>query len=115
MASAAMKLLLKAEAKLKGLEEKPTVRDEAMTKVLDAKSKVFAARGDIGSALDQVRQRLRYESTPDALRLEAELLDLHAEQGRRINKETRIRLAADHAWESVRANGKRRKRRQRTS
>lgn len=106
----ARKLLAQARKHLDGPNDAGP-HDEAMTKVLDAESRLLAATGDVEKALDRVRQRLRYESTPDARRLEAELLDLCAEQGEQIDEKTRIRLAADHTWEAVQSNGKRHRRR----
>lgn len=117
MASKAIRLLARANKHLEGLDD-AAARDEAMTRVLDTESHLLAATGEIEQALDRARERLRYEPTPDARRLEAELLDLRAEQGERIDENTRIRLAADHTWEAVQPNGqphRRRRQPQRTA
>lgn len=110
MASEALKLLARANERLEGLDD-ATARDEAMTRVLDTESRLLAATGEIEQALDRARERLRYEPTPDAQRLEAELLDLRAEQGEQLDENTRIRLAADHAWDAVQPNGRPHRRR----
>lgn len=112
MASEAMKLLARANEHLEGLDD-AAARDEAMTRVLDTESRLLAATGKIEQALDRARERLRYEPTPDAQRLEAELLDLHAEQGEKLDENTRVRLAADHAWDAVQPNGRPHRRRRR--
>jgi tetratricopeptide (TPR) repeat protein len=118
MASEALRLLKRAERFLrsKNLHEKaPGPHDEAMTRVLDAEGKLLTAMGEVEEALDKVRERLRYESTREALALEAELLDLRAERGKQIDEHTLLDLAADNAWDTVKSNGNPRPRRRRHS
>jgi tetratricopeptide (TPR) repeat protein len=106
--AAARRLLNAASRALENLKD-AGARDEAMAKILDTEVRLLCATGEIDHALDKVRERMRYETTPDARRLEAELLDLRAEEGKRINDRTRTRIAATHAWEAVRSDGHRRR------
>jgi tetratricopeptide (TPR) repeat protein len=101
-------LLLKAATvSLDKLKDKdPDAKDAAMPRVLDTYGLLLRVRGDIDEALDRVRERLRYEKTSDALRVEAELLDLHAEWGKALPEEVLTELAADHTWQAIPGNGR---------
>jgi tetratricopeptide (TPR) repeat protein len=101
----AKRLLKEAEeslGKLQGVE----AHDAAMPRVLDAYSLLLRASGDIEKALDCIRERLRYEKTADALRVEAELLDLRAKWGASLPEEILFALAADHTWDAIPGNGR---------
>lgn len=101
----ARRLLKEAEESL-GKVQDAAAHDAAMPGVLDAYSLLLRASGDIDEALDCIRERLRYEKTPAALRVEAELLDLRAKWGTTLPEEILFALAADKTWQSIPGNGR---------
>ncbi|HEX6455998.1 MAG TPA: hypothetical protein VF009_05710 [Solirubrobacterales bacterium] len=104
-AKEAEKLLREAEANLKKLKDEDA-KGTAMPQVLDTRGLLLRARGRIDEALEEIRKRLRYEKTPDALRVEAELLDLRAEWGKSLPEEVLTELAANHTWQAIPGNGR---------
>lgn len=107
-AEEAEQLLEEAEDVLENLQDDDVhdAHDAAMPRVLDTYGLLLRVSGDIDEALERVRERLRYEKTSDALRVEAELLDLRAEWGRRLPEEVLTELAADHTWQAIPGNGR---------
>lgn len=81
-------------------------RDAATPQVLDTHGLLLRVSGRTDGALDLVRERLRYEKTPEALRIEAELLELRAQWGTHLPRATMAELAAEHTWESLPGNGR---------
>lgn len=104
-AEEAEQLLGEAEDSLVKLEDEDA-RDAARPHVLDTRGLLLRVSGKIDDALDKVRERLRYEKTADALRVEAELLDLRARWGRRLPKAILSELVADHTWQAIPGNGR---------
>lgn len=101
----ANKLLRKARENVADIED-DDARDATMTQVLDTHSLLVRVSGNIERALDLVRHRLRYEKTPEALRVEAELLELRAKWGKRLPQAKLAELAAEHTWQSIPGDGR---------
>lgn len=101
----AERLLREAREILEGIED-DDARDAAMTRVLDTHILLLRVCGRIDQALDLVRERLRYEKTPEALRQEGELLDLRVRWGKRLPKAVLAELAAEHIWQALPGDGR---------
>lgn len=101
----AKELLREARENVAGIED-DDARDATMAQVLDTQSLLVRMSGRIDRALDLVRHRLRYEKTPEALRVEAELLDLRAKWGKRLPQAGLAELAAEHTWQSLPGDGR---------
>jgi tetratricopeptide (TPR) repeat protein len=101
----AERLVKRARRDLAGVED-DDARDAAMARVLDTGGLLLRVSGRIDRALDLVRQRLRYEKTPEALRVEAELLDLRARWGKRLPQTRLAELAAEHTWKALSGDGR---------
>lgn len=101
----AEQLLREARGHAEDIEDHDA-RDATMTQVLDTHSLLVRVSGNIDRALDLVRQRLRYEKTPEALRVEAELLELRAKWGKRLPQAKLAELAAEHTWQSIPGDGR---------
>lgn len=81
-------------------------RDEVRIRLIETESRLFQALGDVEEALEKVRERLRYKKTEEALRLEAELLELSITNGGKLEDHTRRRLAAKHVKQSLSGDGR---------
>jgi hypothetical protein len=101
----AKELLDRAQENIESIKD-DDARDATMTRVLDTHSLLLRVSGRIDRALDLIRQRLRYEKTPEALRVEAELLDLRARWGKRLPQARLAELAAEHAWQALPGDGR---------
>jgi tetratricopeptide (TPR) repeat protein len=107
----AEKLLREAHRALGELEtagsaDAREAHDAAMTRLLDTDSMLLRMRGKIDAALNLVRERLRYQKTPEALYAEAELLHLRAHCGRRLSRAVQAELAAERTWQALPGNGR---------
>lgn len=101
----AKQLLREAQENAERVED-DDVRDATMTRVLDTRGLLLRVSGRIDRALDLVRQQLRYEKTPETLRVEAELLELRARWGKRLPQARLAELAAEHTWRALPGDGR---------
>ncbi|MGN6257341.1 MAG: hypothetical protein ACTHN3_06290 [Solirubrobacterales bacterium] len=96
--------LVKAKTHLRELDD-PGARDGVMTGILETEGRIFQACGEIETALYLTAERVRYEETRETQQAEADLLDLNAKRGPKIDNTTLLRVAAEHAKATLSADG----------
>ena len=104
-AEKAKQLLGEAREILKDIKD-DDARDAATTRVLDTRSLLRQVSGRVDQALELVHERLRYEKTPEALRLQGELLDLRARWGKRLPDAVLAEIAAERIWKELPGDGR---------